>query len=58
MKMAYQERMIAELNTVVYEQQKTLDELKETSERLLERMLDLSQNMSLSIGGNERPPHY
>lgn len=58
MKLAYQERMITELNAVICEQQKTMDELQKTTRVMIDRMVELSENLSQPIGGNEKPPHY
>jgi SlyX protein len=58
MKIAYQERMIAELNSVVCDQQNTIDELKKTVRLLTERVGELSESMTLTTFGDEKPPHY
>lgn len=58
MKLAYQERMISELNTVIYDQQKIIDELKKTSRLLLDRVIELSNDMAQSDIADEKPPHY
>jgi SlyX protein len=57
-KIAYQEHMISELNTVIIDQQKQIDQLQKTVQLLLERVAELSQCMTLSSSGNEKPPHY
>jgi SlyX protein len=57
-KIAYQEHTISELNTIVFEQQKTIDELKNQIRILIDRVLDLSENLSQPLGANEKPPHY
>jgi SlyX protein len=58
MKLAYQERMISELNTVVVDQQKAIDELQKTSGLLLNRVVELSQNVGQPEIVDEKPPHY
>lgn len=58
MKLAYQERMIAELNAVVIEQQKTLDDIQKANRALIDRIRDLSENLAEPLGGHEKPPHY
>lgn len=57
-KIAYQEHMISELNEVVFQQQKTMDELKRTVELLKERLVDIGDMMSVATQANEKPPHY
>lgn len=51
-KLANQENLLEQLNTVIYEQQKTLDQLQ----RILK---ELGKTNSLEIGPhNVKPPHY
>ena len=57
-KIAYQEHMISELNEVVFQQQKTMDELKRTVELLKGRLVDIGDMMSAPTQANEKPPHY
>lgn len=57
-KIAYQEHMISELNEVVFQQQKTMDELKKTVELLKGRLVDIGDMMSAPTQANEKPPHY
>lgn len=57
-KIAYQERMISELNIIVYDQQKTIEDLKKMVEFLRNRVMDLADMSSLTDPGNEKPPHY
>jgi SlyX protein len=57
-KIAYQEHMISELNAVICEHQKSINELEKTVRHLLDRVLEQSQHMSLQAAGNEKPPHY
>lgn len=58
-KLAYQEKIIKDLNDVVYEQQKKIDKLVSTCEMLV----DLVRKNALTGPGsdapaNEKPPHY
>lgn len=57
-KLAYLERMISELNDVVYNQQKTIENLEKTTKILQGRVMDLSGFMGHEGSGNEKPPHY
>lgn len=57
-KIAYQEHMISELNEVLFQQQKTMDELKRTVELLKGRLVDIGDMMSAPTQANEKPPHY
>ncbi|GAB6094548.1 hypothetical protein JCM14469_08000 [Desulfatiferula olefinivorans] len=57
-KLAYQERMIAELNAVVIEQQKALDDIQTANRVLIDRIRELSENLAEPMGGHEKPPHY
>jgi len=58
MKISYQEMAIEILQQTFYEQQKTIDRLNETCEKLARRLV-ASNNEGLDIGpANEKPPHY
>lgn len=57
-KIAYQERMLSELNAIVYEQQKTIEDLKKMVELIRNRVMDLSDVTSFADQGSEKPPHY
>lgn len=57
-KIAYQEHMISDLNTVVIEQQVVIDELRKTTQALSRRVMELSEGLALSDSGSELPPHY
>jgi len=57
-KMAFQENTIKDLSNTVYNQQKQIDTLNKTLERLIARIRDSS---IVSPGGDlkdEKPPHY
>lgn len=58
-KIAYLERMISELNDVVYDQHKTIENLEKTAKYLQNRVLELSGFIGhVGSSGNEKPPHY
>jgi len=61
-KIVYQEDMIAQLNDVIYQQQKQVDALELLTQQLLFRVRELSESASGSLGdtsvNDERPPHY
>lgn len=58
-KAAYQEDTVEALNDIVYRQQKQIDDLQETCNRLLERISALSiNNGSVESPVDEKPPHY
>ena len=52
-KLAFQEKLIKELNDVLYSQQKQIDRLTSTCEALAESGTDNSPGPA-----NEKPPHY
>ena len=56
---AYQEKTIADLNDVVTEQQKAIENLEAIVEKLTQRFHDLSKALSgIDAPANEQPPHY
>ena len=58
-KLAYQEKLIKDLNDVVYEQQKDIDLLKSTCEKLMKLVRENAQAVSLiTAPADEKPPHY
>lgn len=57
-KLAYQERMISELNAIVYDQQKTIDNLIKMLESLKSRFSEFSATMTVAEAKHEKPPHY
>lgn len=57
-KLAYQERMISELNTVIIDQQSIIEELLKHVHALNQRVMELSESLALPDGGSEKPPHY
>ncbi|TCV86713.1 SlyX family protein [Sulfurirhabdus autotrophica] len=57
-KISFQEDTVQELNKVVCQQQKMLDQLEATCRFLLSQVKDLSDTASENKVSNERPPHY
>jgi SlyX protein len=57
-KISYLERLISELNDVVYEQQKTIDHLEKKCHFLIDRMAELSKLNDFQSNDLEKPPHY
>ena len=57
-KIAYQEDMVQELNKVVCQQQKKIDQLEETCKLLINHIQDLSGQATEQGVINDRPPHY
>ncbi len=56
---AYQEKIIADLNDVVTQQQKAIENLEVVVGKLTQRFHDLSKAMSgIDAPANEKPPHY
>ncbi len=58
-KLAYQEKLIKELNDVVCEQQQFIDKLEIKTEKLAKLFSQNSQMLStIDAPANEKPPHY
>ena len=62
-KLAFQEKMIKDLNDVIFDQQKELDSLKFTCDKLTKQIKILSEAVMHSMGpdigpAGEKPPHY
>ena len=59
-KIAYQEKTIAELNSIVCEQQDQIDELRETCKGLTDRLKEFAEEVFApkELPGGEKPPHY
>ncbi len=58
-KLAYQEKLIKELNDVVCEQQQFIDKLEIKTEKLAKLFSQNSQMLSgVDAPANEKPPHY
>ncbi len=57
-KIAYQEDTMEVLNDVVCNQQKQIEQLEKTCERLIERLKNLSPEKAGELSLDEKPPHY
>ena len=57
-KIAYQERLISELNDVLYEQNQSIENLKKMTQLLMNRVMEMGSMLSLSESGDEKPTHY
>ena len=57
-KMSYLEAEVAELNDVVIAQQKAMDQLSLSVERLTERLNSLIEEVGTPNRPSRRPPHY
>ena len=57
-KLSHQEDLVEELNKVVYQQQKKIDQLDKLCETLVNHIRELSETVSQGGASNEKPPHY
>ena len=57
-KISYLEAGIAELNDVVIQQQKTIDSLSYSLEKMQEKLQSLIEEVGTPNRANRRPPHY
>lgn len=57
-KLTYQEDLVQELNTLVYQQQKRIDHLEKLCEALVDHLRSLAEPGSPRSLTEERPPHY
>ncbi|MEA3291702.1 MAG: SlyX family protein [Pseudomonadota bacterium] len=57
-RLTYQEDAIQELNKVVAEQQRRIDQLEAASQLLGARIRGLSEELPAAGQGDEKPPHY
>lgn len=57
-KIAFQERIIKELNEVVYEQQKQIDHLNATCRHLESKIRESADMLRERDVIDEKPPHY
>lgn len=57
-KLAYQEDLLQELNSIVARQQTQISRLEETCKLLYERLKSLSFAEELDQTDNQPPPHY
>lgn len=57
--LAFQDRGLSELNTVVFEQQKQIDSLTATCAALTGKLSDMQESLGGAASSDkERPPHY
>ena len=57
-KITFQEDLVEELNKLVYQQQKKLDQLEVICESLIRHIESLEETGNENKPANERPPHY
>jgi len=57
-KLAFQEHTMDELNSVVIEQQREIDRLKNAVEYLLDKVVQIADTRMERAPSNEKPPHY
>ncbi|ARB47616.1 SlyX family protein [Alloalcanivorax xenomutans] len=57
-KLAYQEDLVNELNRIVSGQQRSLDELEKVCQRLVERVVELNEEVTALRIQDAPPPHY
>ena len=58
-KIAFQEKMIKDLNDVVYEQQQEMEKMGSICDLLIKRVKELSEfTLGSDAPANEKPPHY
>ena len=57
-KLAFQEEMINELNVVITDQQKQLDQLREEQQLLNIRLQSMTETSVVSSDKEPPPPHY
>lgn len=58
LKIAAQEDLVDTLNTMVYQQQKKIDELETLCTVLAQQLKEVRETMTERGPANERPPHY
>lgn len=62
-KLAFQEKMIKELNDVIYDQQQEMDRIQRTCDQLTKQIKMMSDTLMDAMGpgigpANDKPPHY
>lgn len=57
-KLTYQEDLVQELNTLVYQQQKRIGQLEKWCAALAEHIRGLSDPAAPRVFLDEKPPHY
>ena len=58
LKLTHQEDTVDALNTIVYTQQKKIDELEKLLLALARQVKEQANSLSEANSGNEKPPHY
>jgi SlyX protein len=57
-KLSYQEHTVQELGTLVYQQQKKIDQLEAICASLVDHVRNLSEAANPAGLATEKPPHY
>lgn len=57
-KIAFHEHTINELNKIIYQQQKQIDQLEKNSQHFAKRLNSLSEVANHNFSEDEKPPHY
>jgi len=57
-KIAFQEDTLQELNQLIYQQQRQLDQLEAALNALAGRMAEMAETVPVSDQKDEKPPHY
>jgi SlyX protein len=57
-KISYQDQTLAELNNIVFEQQKTIDRLEKSLKKVTDKLNDIAELTGSDSGMNQKPPHY
>ena len=57
-KLAYQEDLVASLNQIVSDQQRRLDELEAAYRKLVDRVVEQSEELAALRIEDAPPPHY
>ena len=56
--LAYQEKLVLELNQVVCEQQKQIDKLEKVMRKYIRTIQKMPDSVEIRTLEEERPPHY
>lgn len=57
-KLAYQEDLVGSLNRIVSDQQRKIDELEAVCRKLVDRMVELGEDVASMRIEDAPPPHY
>lgn len=57
-KLAYLEKMVADLDSLVYEYGRRTERLEEGMREMARRLVDLGSEKGSVLPASERPPHY